>query len=203
MFAIYFVLLYNEILRGIFIRIISGKARGTRLFSPTNEKTRPTSDFVKESLFNILGADVINANFLDIFAGSGAIGIEALSRGASSAVFIESSAAAIALIRRNLNKTKLEDCAKIIGIDYKKALTSLSGQTFDIVFLDPPYKQNLVQSVLEIIMQASILVDTGILIAEMAKNTCPSEELVKSLGLEIYKIRQYSATELVFFKPVT
>ena len=184
----------------MYIRVISGTARGAKLFSPDGVKTRPTSDFVKESLFNILGNDLADSSFLDLFAGSGAIGIEALSRGGSCAVFVDASAASAALIRRNLEKTRLVSNARVVCADYKKALRGLEGQNFDIVFIDPPYDRALTESAIEAVVSSGVLAEGGIVVAEMAKGDAVSEDFAVSVGLAIYKQRQYSGTELIFLK---
>ncbi|MDI6799180.1 MAG: 16S rRNA (guanine(966)-N(2))-methyltransferase RsmD [Actinomycetota bacterium] len=124
------------------MRVISGTAKGRKLYSPKGLDIRPTSDMVKESLFNMLNDKVQGCNVLDIFAGSGSIGIEALSRGANSVVFIDSSQDSVSAIKKNLELTGLPDRANIIRAD---ALTTLSrkglkGSKFELIFLDPPYK---------------------------------------------------------------
>ena len=179
------------------MRVISGTARGTGLFSPQGTETRPTSDFVKESLFNIIQADLGGASFLDLFAGSGAIGIEALSRGASSATFVDISQKSISLIKRNLAKTRLEQRASIIKSDTGAAIKKIAGggQKFNIIFLDPPYFEGLVEKILTLIVAENILAKDGYIILEMSKT-----EAVPNLdGLEISREREYSGARLVFY----
>lgn len=120
------------------MRVIAGSARGTRLVAPEGLETRPTSDRVRESLFNILGPRVQGSHFLDLFAGSGANGIEALSRGAVRAVFVENNRAACACILQNLEKAKLGDQGALFRTPLPEALARIPG-TFDLVFADPPY----------------------------------------------------------------
>jgi len=181
------------------MRVISGMARGMRLFAPAGAQTRPTSDFVKESLFNILAGDCGGAAVLDLFAGSGAIGIEALSRNAASCTFVDESANCAAAIRRNLEKTRLGSNAKIICNDYKKALAAQSDQ-YDIIYIDPPYGQGLDISALRIIIENDILAKNGIIVLERLKNSSIETDFITSLSLEIYRQRQYSSTELIFLQ---
>ena len=124
------------------MRVIAGSAKGRRLFAPKGTETRPTSDRVKESLFNILGERVIGGAVLDLYAGSGALGIEALSRGAARAVFVDAEKAAIETIRRNVEGAGFSDRATIRRASAKTALRDLTadGERFDLIFLDPPYR---------------------------------------------------------------
>ena len=181
------------------MRVISGVARGISLFSPRDAKTRPTSDFVKENLFNIIRDDVRGANFLDLFAGSGAVGIEALSRNASSAVFVDISQKCVDLIRRNLEKTRLGTAAVVIKGDALLAPKKLAGQKFDIIYLDPPYSADfapLAAKVLQEICGKDILEDSGYIILEMSREIQPPE----TDGLEVFNEREYSGTRLVFME---
>jgi len=178
------------------MRVISGSARGTTLFAPHGDKTRPTSDFVKENLFNIIMDDVRNSNFLDLFAGSGAIGIEALSRGASSVTFVDISQKCIDLIRRNLEKTRLKEKAIVIKNDVASTLKKLGGQQFDIIFLDPPYAENLAEKTLHQIYKQDILENTGYIILEMDR----SADTPNIDGLLVFKEKEYSNTKLIFIE---
>lgn len=122
------------------MRIISGKAKGTRLRTLEGLNTRPTLDRVKEALFSIIQNDIWKASILDLFSGSGALGIESLSRGAKIAYLCDSSKKAIEIIRQNVEKTHFEEQAIIINNDYRRCLEQLKDEKFDIIFLDPPYK---------------------------------------------------------------
>ena len=124
------------------MRVISGSARGTTLHSIDDINTRPTLDRVKESLFNIIQNQVEDAVVLDLFAGSGAIGIEFLSRGAEKVYFCDKSPKAVDMIKKNLDKTKLKDKATILNNDYIDCIDKIKNIKFDIIFLDPPYKEN-------------------------------------------------------------
>ena len=147
------------------MRVITGKARGVQLKTPDGMATRPTTDRVKEALFSIIQFDVPTAKVLDLFGGTGQLGIEALSRGAKSAVFVDSGEAACRLIRENLRRTKLEADAKVVRSDY---LTYLKGckEKFDIIFLDPPYAEVFLENALKCIAEIDILESGGIIIAE-------------------------------------
>lgn len=150
------------------LRIISGEAKGHKLKTPKGTTTRPTSDRVKESLFNIIAPYLADAKVLDIFAGTGNLGIEALSRGAGEAVFIDKSPQCTDIIRENLIHTKLSHKAQILTGDAFNAISKLKGQgiKFDIVFMDPPYSKNMVQEALLSISDGVIIKDGTIVIAE-------------------------------------
>src|SRR6188508_1151759 len=121
------------------MRVIAGKFKGRRLKSPTWEGLRPTSDKLRETLFNVIGARVVGARVLDGYAGTGAVGIEALSRGASHVTFVESDRRAVDLIAANLAHCGVKDGYAIIRVDFARAQSRLRGTEFDIIFLDPPY----------------------------------------------------------------
>ena len=146
------------------MRVIAGSAKRIRLEAPKGFDTRPTSDRAKEGLFNILADRICGSRFLDLYSGSGAIGIEALSRGAGRVVFVDSSGVAACSLRQNLMKTKLEHCAEVLCMDAFEALQRMKGH-FDFIFFDPPYKEG-VTKILEQICQAKILSDDGLIIAE-------------------------------------
>ena len=125
------------------MRIIAGEAKGRTLFAPQGAQTRPTSDKIRGSMFNILGARVPGARVLDLFGGSGALALEALSRGADAAVIADSSRAAVQAIERNARsvlKDEFDSRCRILKADYRAALSQLAGEAFDLVFLDPPYR---------------------------------------------------------------
>lgn len=147
------------------MRVITGKARGTVLKTPEGLQTRPTADRVKEALFSIIQFDVPGAKVLDLFGGSGQLGIEALSRGAKQAVFVDESDAACKLIRENLRRTKLERDARIIRSDYMAFLNSCHDK-FDLIFLDPPYAEVFLENAIKRISEIDILQSGGIIVAE-------------------------------------
>jgi len=147
------------------LRVISGTARGCRLKEPKGRDIRPTTDKVKESLFNIIQFDVGGSRVLDMFAGTGQLGIEALSRGAAEAVFIDASPAAAAIVRENVRLAGVEDRARVLRGD---SLASVRGLgSFDLIFLDPPYSKGLLEKALSAINEFDILRENGIIICEL------------------------------------
>ena len=163
------------------MRVITGSARGRRLGELKGMETRPTTDKVKESIFNCIQFDVEDARVLDLFAGTGQLGIEALSRGAKSALFVDKRADAVKLVRENLALCHLEENAQVICGDSLAALGTQSGR-FDIIFLDPPYESGLLEQAMEKIAQFDILSPHGIMVAESPQNqTLP--ELPAPYGL--------------------
>ena len=148
------------------MRVISGSARGKMLEAVPGMDTRPTTDRVKESIFNILQFRVIGANMLDLFAGTGQMGIEALSRGAQKAVFVDESPKAISVIMKNIAAARVKDRAEVVRGDFEQALGRLKGQKFEIVFLDPPYGGELLNDALKSVELFDILSPDGIIICE-------------------------------------
>lgn len=147
------------------MRVISGSARGLKLTAPAGLDTRPTLDRVKEALFNILASELRGARVLDLFAGSGALGIEALSRGGESAVFVDSSPAAREAILKNLTNSRLRDRAEIAASDALDYLRRC-GKSFDLIFLDPPYSGGLYEEALSLIAREMLLSPGGAVVAE-------------------------------------
>ena len=147
------------------MRVITGKARGVQLKTPDGMLTRPTTDRVKEALFSVIHFDLPGARVLDLFGGTGQLGIEALSRGAKSAVFVDSREDACRLIRENLKRTKLEADAKVVRSDYLDYLKRCR-ESFDIILLDPPYAEVFLENALKCITEIDILQSGGIIVAE-------------------------------------
>ena len=147
------------------MRVISGKARGTILKTPDGMATRPTSDRVKEALFSILQFDLPCKKILDLFGGTGQLGIEALSRGADSCVFVDEREDACRVIRENLKRTGFENCAKVLRSDYLRFLKQ-NKQKFDIILLDPPYAEVFLENSLNLITEIDILQSGGIIALE-------------------------------------
>lgn len=147
------------------MRVITGKARGVALKTPEGMTTRPTADRVKEALFSIINFDIPNAAVLDLFGGTGQLGIEALSRGAKSAVFVDAGDAACKLIKENLRRTKLENQGRVVRSDYLQYLASCR-EKFDIVFLDPPYAEVFLENSLKKLSEIDILQSNGIIVCE-------------------------------------
>ncbi len=147
------------------MRVVSGKARGVSLKTPAGMATRPTADRVKEALFSIIQFDLPNAMVLDLFAGTGQLGIEALSRGAQSAVFIDEREDACALVRENLKRTNLASLARIVRSDYAAFLRGCK-EKYDIILLDPPYAEVFLENSLKMITEIDILQSGGIIVTE-------------------------------------
>ena len=147
------------------MRVITGTARGVQLKTPEGLTTRPTSDRVKEALFSIIHFEIPGARVLDLFGGTGQLGIEALSRGAASAVFVDAGEPACRLIRENLKRTRFEREGKVIKSDYLAYLTSCREQ-FNIILLDPPYAEVFLENALKKITEIDILQSGGIIVAE-------------------------------------
>lgn len=147
------------------MRVITGTARGIQLLTPKGMQTRPTADRVKEAMFSIINFDVPGARVLDLFGGTGQLGIEALSRGAKSAVFVDAREDACKLIRENLKRTKLEGNAGIVRSDYLQYL-SCCREKFDIILLDPPYAEVFLENALNHITEIDILQSGGIIVTE-------------------------------------
>ena len=147
------------------MRVITGKARGIQLKTPEGMQTRPTADRVKEALFSVLHFDLPGADVLDLFGGTGQLGIEALSRGAKSAVFVDQSEQACKLIRENLKRTRLEQQGRVIRSDYMDYL-GRCRESYDIILLDPPYAEVFLENALKRITEIDILRSGGIIVAE-------------------------------------
>jgi len=179
--------------------VISGTAGKRRLKSPRGLDVRPTSDRVKEALFNILGEHVADSCFLDLFAGTGNVGIEALSRGAHSVVFVENNHQNIRYIKKNLEITSLGARARLIRLDTEKALIMLGkeGRRFNLIFLDPPYLQNFEASALAQIDYQELLRPDGIIVIESSKK----DRLPGNPGrLEMFRQKRYGDTMLTFYR---
>ena len=147
------------------MRVITGKARGVQLKTPDGMLTRPTADRVKEALFSIINFDIPGSHVLDLFGGTGQLGIEALSRGAERAVFVDSREDACRLIRENLKRTKLLEAASVVRSDYADYLSRCT-EKFSIIFLDPPYAEEYLEKSLKRISEIDILQTDGIIVTE-------------------------------------
>lgn len=147
------------------MRVITGKARGVALKTPEGLTTRPTADRVKEALFSIINFDIPDAEVLDLFGGTGQLGIEALSRGAKRAIFVDAGDAACKLIKENLRRTKLEGQGSVVRSDYLQYL-SRCREKFSIVFLDPPYAEEFLENSLKKLSEIDILKSNGIIVCE-------------------------------------
>jgi 16S rRNA (guanine966-N2)-methyltransferase len=181
------------------MRVIGGHARGRRLKVPKGRNLRPTSARVKEALFDILPHDLSGAKVLDLFAGTGNVSIEALSRGANEAILIDSSHESGKAIRENLRRFRLADRTRVWRTPVIRAVRLLArrGETFDMIFLDPPYEQRWVASTVKAIAEGGLLRTAGVLIAEHSFR----EELHSRYGaLRLVDQRRYGSTLLSFFR---
>lgn len=180
------------------MRVISGSARGRKLKAPAGLTTRPTTDRIKESLFNIIAGDLYNCRFLDLFSGSGGMGIEALSRGAEAAVFVDSSRNSISVINENISAVRFEERSEVLSCDVSYAISALGrrNEKFDIIFMDPPYNKGFVSSTLTYIVNADILSDEGYVIAEQSQE----DEIPNIQGLEVFRVKDYKITKMTFLR---
>jgi 16S rRNA (guanine966-N2)-methyltransferase len=177
------------------VRIISGEHKGRRLRVGKKAKVRPTSDRVKESIFNILREEVAGKRILDLFAGAGSLGIEALSRGAESVTFVDASSQSVEALKKNLRSLDLENRSAILRLDGLKALKRLE-QSFQMVFADPPYLKGFAQKIIDSIAQLEVLEENGILILEHHKKETfclPGEKL------SVLKHKRFGDTVISFF----
>ena len=183
------------------MRIISGEARGRTLFAPPGDQTRPTSDKIRGSLFNILGGQVLDAVVLDLFGGTGALALEALSRGAARAVIADNSRRAIEVISRNaanVLKGELEARVRIVKADYRSAISALGGR-FDLVFLDPPYRMtDAYADAMACLLSASALTESAVIVCERRRDV----EIDVPDGFEIYDMRSYGETAIDFVRRI-
>lgn len=180
------------------MRVISGSARGLRLKAPEGLSTRPTTDRIKESLFNIISADLYECRFLDLFSGSGGIAIEALSRGAQKAVLVDADFKSISVIKNNLKASRLENKAEVFNCDVIAAISRLGkrGDKFDIIFMDPPYNKDFVNAALSAIVRSYILAEDGYIIAEQSQE----DAVPKIDGLNVFRIKDYKITKMTFLE---
>ena len=179
------------------MRVTSGSARGIALKAVPGNDTRPTSDMVKQAVFNIIQFELGGRNVLDLFAGTGQLGIEALSRGASSAVFVDNALPALEVVRENVRKTGFSAVSKIVKSDYKAFLGSAPKKSFDLVFLDPPYREKFVPRILNFIETFDILSDCGIIICE----TAVSERMPSEVGrIRLTRQYKYGGTALSVYR---
>ena len=153
------------------MRVITGTARGRKMKTLEGLDTRPTTDRIKESIFNIVQFDIEGRRVLDLFAGSGQMAIEAVSRGAASAVAIDCAAAAISVIRENVKTCNFQESIRVMQADFKSFLKSNPGK-FDLIFLDPPYKGEMINNALDLIAQIDILSEGGIIVCETERDKC-------------------------------
>lgn len=180
------------------MRIIAGRARGTQLLAPKGMDTRPTQDKVKESLFSMIQFDVPDSQVLDLFAGSGALALESLSRGATTAVVVDKSREALECIRKNVEKMRLQDAVTILPMDWTQALLKCrqNGCLFDLVFLDPPYRMTELGEMCRKMQELNLLAQGAMLVLEHRTGIpCHLPE-----GFVLEKERTYGETQIHFFR---
>ena len=180
------------------MRVISGKLRGKILLTLKGMDLRPTSDRVKEAIFDILQNSIEGQKVLDLFAGTGALGIEALSRGAKKAFFVEGSPQSLIVLYKNLEASRLQEQAEVLSREVQAGIKILSerGETFDLIFLDPPYGKGLVRKTLQALSGESILAPDALIVAEHS----PAEDLDAISLLERVDQRKYGSTLVSFFR---
>lgn len=181
------------------MRIISGKARGTKLYTLDGTATRPTLDRVKESLFNIIQNDIEDSTVLDLFSGSGAIGLEFLSRGAKRAVLCDSSKDAIKIIKQNVQKTHFEEKVEVYNMEFTKLVERLQNQKFDIIYIDPPYATDFIKISLEKIIEYEFVNENTKIIVETDDETRILNQIEK-MDVEITDKRKYGRATIIFLK---
>ncbi len=180
------------------MRVIAGTARSLPLKTPRGQETRPTTDRIKETLFNILQQDIPGCVFVDLFSGSGGIGIEALSRGARKAYFVENAREPLSCLTDNLEFTRFQDRAVVLKQDAVAALASIAEQTVDILFMDPPYGQEQERRVLEALQNMRYITGDTLIVAEASLDT--HMDYAEELGFSIIREKTYKTNKHVFLK---
>lgn len=182
------------------MRVIAGKARRLPLIAPVGKDTRPTTDRIKETLFNIIQDDVPGSIFLDLFSGSGAIGIEALSRGAEKAYLVEFGREPLKCIKANLAKTRLTEEAVVLPVEVTYAISKLAkmGQAFDIVYADPPYNKDFEPKITDLLAHSGIVKEDTLVIIESALDT--DVDYIDENYYTMVKIKEYKTNKHIFLR---
>lgn len=182
------------------MRVIAGSARRINLVTPSGDRTRPTTDRIKETLFNILQTEVIQARFLDLFSGSGGIGIEALSRGASECVFVENNKEAVQCIKTNLKNTRFTDCSQVMAMDVMQAIRRLDSlnRAFDVIFMDPPYEKGFEEKVLPALLESSLVQEDTLIIVETSLEHGPT--LMEKYDVSLERYKEYKTNAHLFYR---
>lgn len=180
------------------MRVIAGRCRRLTLNTLKGSHTRPTTDRIKETLFNIINEEVVDSDFLDLYAGSGQIGIEALSRYAASATFVDNSRDAVSCINSNIEKCHLEEYSTVLCDNVLSALKRFKDESFDIIFLDPPYGKCYEKDILEYLSASNILKSDGLIIVEADLNTDFS--YIEELTFTIEKEKKYKTNKHLFIR---
>lgn len=186
------------------MRVIAGTARRLKLETPAGRHTRPTSDKIKETLFNMIQQDLYDARFLDLFSGSGGIAIEALSRGAAEAVMVDNDREALRCIRANLAHTHFEEQARVMAMDVIQALRRLDqqGKAFDIIFMDPPYSMGLERRILPYLVDSSLVHDDTRIIVEASLEDDPVV-MPPASSWRVERVKKYKNNCHIFIRKET
>ncbi len=186
------------------MNIITGRAKGMKLETLEGDATRPTSQRVKEAIFSMIQFDIEGANVLDLFAGSGQLGLEALSRGANKASFCDLSRDAVDIIIKNAKKSKMFDKCRISTCDYSQMIRGIAGkEKYDIVFIDPPYKDNVICDVLKKLYNSGALSENAIIVCESGVEDIFGDDEETRRKFYICKKSRYSITYITLLKPDT
>jgi 16S rRNA (guanine966-N2)-methyltransferase len=183
------------------VRVIGGEFKGRKLSVTRGRLIRPTSDRVREAIFDILGPVWTFRRVLDLFAGTGSLGIEALSRGAEGAVFVEQGKGALTVLKENLKALELQSRSWVLPLPAKKGIAVLGekGEVFELIFMDPPYGKDVVGKTIEEIVRRGILAAAGVIVAEHASR----DRILPPVGLELSQQRRYGDTTVSFFHKVS
>lgn len=183
------------------MRIITGTAKGIKLKTLEGDATRPTSERVKEAVFSMIQFDIEGRDVLDLFAGSGQLALEAVSRGARSAVLVDRSRAAVRIIKENVAKARMEDACSVIEADFLNFLLHSAKKKYDIIFLDPPYAQKMYVPALRAMLDADLLKPTSLIICESGEDTVFEGDAALASKFEVVKQSKYSKTFITVFRP--
>lgn len=183
---------------GVGMRVIAGSRRSIRLCTVPGEQVRPTTDRIKETLFNMLQPNIPGCRFLDLFSGSGSIGIEALSRGAKEAVLVEQNREALACIAKNLKATRFENEAKVVAGDVLSVLTGMRHEPFDVIFMDPPYRMGWEEKVLSLLAKADFVYEDTLIVVEAAKET--GFDFADELNFAVKRVKCYGSNQHIFLE---
>ena len=184
------------------MRIISGTAKGTKLYTLEGTNTRPTLDRVKESVFNIISENIKDAEVLDMFSGSGAIGLEFASRGAKRVILCDYAKEACKIIEKNIEKTHLENKVELYNEDFKELAKKIKNQKFDIIYLDPPYNTDLIKIAIELLNKNQNIEKETLLIAETDDDKRIIKQIEEIRDLEIIDKRKYGRAYILFLKKI-
>ncbi|MDR1773700.1 MAG: 16S rRNA (guanine(966)-N(2))-methyltransferase RsmD [Clostridioides sp.] len=199
---IVFVIKKEKVLKGLEVfvmRIISGKVRGLKLETPKNDDIRPTTDRIKESVFNIINSYILDSEVLDLFSGSGSLGLECISRGAKKCVFVDSNKESINLLKKNIRKTRFEENSEVFNLDFRDALGQFGtkNKKFDLIFLDPPYHEGLFEEALQKIQKNNLIKEDSLIIVEHDTEDKLPDKIDK---LSKKDERKYGKTTITFYE---